>query len=211
MAPLCLFGALAAVLLARTVAADDSDRGMGVLATVAYINHGERTPTMGGLQTILSPEGARQMLRQGSAFRSRYLTGEANGSQSHELALIQGMARDALDNAQLTVLSQADAWVAAGAIAFMQGLYPPQTEVYVDAAGGQDLGQDYANGSNSTDYPLQGYQYPFIRTMVPQESSSIGCVPNTLLVAQTFIAYGVMAAFRETSAAPRGRVRWRRA
>ncbi|KAM4060641.1 histidine phosphatase superfamily (branch 2) domain-containing protein [Hirsutella rhossiliensis] len=170
MAPLCLVGVLAVALMAATVTADDSNQGIRVWAAAAYITHGERTPPMGGLQTILTPEGAQQMWRQGSAFRSRYLTGGANGSQS----AVQGMARDAIDNAQLSVLSQADEWVAAGAMAFMQGLYPPKTDVYVGAAGGQVLGHDYADGRNTTDYPLEGYQYPWILTVPPQESSSIG-------------------------------------
>ncbi|POR34591.1 Heterokaryon incompatibility protein 6, OR allele, partial [Tolypocladium paradoxum] len=148
-----------------------------VWAAVAYINSGERTPLIGGLRTVLTPGGAQQLWRQGSAFRSRYLTGGGSDSNSNStggVAPIQNMPKDAIDNRQLAVLSQADDWVAAGALAFIQGLYPAKTGAFVDAAGGTDLGHDYVHGSNVTEYPLNGYQYPKIQTLTTADSSSVG-------------------------------------
>lgn len=181
MAPLRdrLVAALAAAAaLAANVAAqagDDSNADTRVWAAVAYINSGERTPAIGGLQAVLTPEGAQQLWYQGSAFRARYLTGGGNGPGANNTA-IQDMAKDAIDNRQLTVLSQADEWVAAGALAFMQGLYPAKTGAFVVGAGGQDLGHDYPGGSNVTEYPLNGYQYPKIQALTAEDSSSVGYV-----------------------------------
>ncbi|KND94197.1 Heterokaryon incompatibility protein 6, OR allele, partial [Tolypocladium ophioglossoides CBS 100239] len=182
MAPLRLVAALAAAVLVADVSAqagDDSNGNIKVWATVAYINSGERTPVIGGLQTVLTPEGAQQLWRQGSAFRSRYLTGSSGSNSSSEanstgVASIQNMAKDAIDNRQLTVLSLADEWVAAGALAFMQGLYPAKTDAFVDGAGGKDLSHDYADGGNVTEYPLNGYQYPKIQTLTTQDNASVG-------------------------------------
>ena len=174
MAPLQIVAALAAAAaLVANVAAQaggdsNANDNVRVWAAVAYINSGERTPLLGSLQTVLTPEGAQQLWRQGSAFRDRYVTGNNTA--------IQNVAQDAIDNRQLTVLSQADEWVAAGALAFMQGLYPAQKGVFLDAAGGKDLSHGYANGSNDTEYPLNGYQYPKLRTLSIEERSSIGCV-----------------------------------
>ncbi|PNY27949.1 Heterokaryon incompatibility protein 6 [Tolypocladium capitatum] len=180
MASLRLGAALAAAALVANVSAqagDDSNANVRVWAAVAYINSAERTPIIGGLQTVLTPEGAQQMWRQGSAFRNRYLTGGSNSSSSANntgAATIQNMAKDALDNRQLTILSQADEWVAAGALAFIQGLYPAKTDAFVDEAGGKDLSHDYASGGNVAEYPLNGYQYPKIQTLTTQDSSSVG-------------------------------------
>ncbi|KJZ71970.1 hypothetical protein HIM_08650 [Hirsutella minnesotensis 3608] len=162
-----------ASLLAGTVAGDDGAEGTKVWAVVAYVNHGERTPFIGGLQTVLTPEGAQQMWRQGNAFRNRYLTGSSNGSRSDGAAPIQKISANVLDNTQVAVVSQSNDWVVGSAMAFMQGLYPPRTDAFVAAAGGEDLGRNLANGTSETNYPLGGYQYPMIRTLSPQESSFV--------------------------------------
>lgn len=146
-----------------------------VWAVVAYINHGEKTPTLGGLDNVLTPMGARQMWRQGSAFRNRYL-GTLNStsfSNSTGNSTIQGIARDAINNDQLTILSQTDEWVAGGAVAFLQGLYPPNTDSFNSLAGGAEMAQNVLSGSDPTDYPLGGYQYPNIETLSMSDSASV--------------------------------------
>lgn len=146
-----------------------------VWAAVAYINHGEKTPTFGGLDNILTPTGARQMWRQGSAFRHRYL-GSRNSttfSNSTGNTKIQGIATDAINNDQLTVLSQTDEWVSGGAMAFLQGLYPPSPNSFNSFAGGRQVAQDLLVSPELTDYPLGGYQYPNIETLPPSDPSSV--------------------------------------
>ncbi|EHK16030.1 uncharacterized protein TRIVIDRAFT_115012, partial [Trichoderma virens Gv29-8] len=146
-----------------------------VWAVVAYINHGEKTPTLGGLNTVLTPMGARQMWRQGSAFRNRYLGTENSTLFSNSTGnyTIQGISKDAINNADLTVLSQTDEWVAGGAVAFMQGLYPATTDAFNSLAGGQVMAQDVLSGTGPIDYPLGGYQYPSIETMSMSDSGSV--------------------------------------
>ncbi|KYK61751.1 hypothetical protein DCS_02894 [Drechmeria coniospora] len=160
----------ALLLAVAAVSADDGDN-VRVWAAVAYVNHGESTPLLGGLQTVLTPEGAQQMQRQGIAFRSRYLN---NGTQ------IQGINVVAIDNLQLNISSQTDDWVAASALAFMQGLYPPDVMALLAAGGGTDLGLNLVAGSNTTDYPLLGYQYPRVRTLSNETSASLGNVQSQI-------------------------------
>lgn len=147
-----------------------------VWAVVAYINHGEKTPTFGGLDNILTPTGARQMWRQGSAFRHRYLgsrNSTAFSNSTTENTQIQGIATDAINNDQLTVFSQTDEWVSGGAMAFLQGLYPPSPNTFNNLAGGQQVAQDLLVSPELTDYPLGGYQYPNIETLSMTDSSSV--------------------------------------
>lgn len=164
-----------AVLSLGTSAQSDEPLDTKVWAVVAYINHGEKTPTLGGLDNVLTPMGARQMWRQGSAFRNRYL-GAANStllSNSTENTTIQGIARDAISNNQLTILSQTDEWVAGGAVAFLQGLYPPTESSFNSFAGGSQMAEDVVSGSDPVDYPLGGYQYPNIETLSASDSASV--------------------------------------
>lgn len=147
-----------------------------VWAAVAYINHGEKTPTFGGLDNILTPTGARQMWRQGSAFRHRYL-GSRNATTFPNLTTgntkIQGIATDAINNDQLTVLSTTDEWVSGGAMAFLQGLYPPSPNTFNTLAGGRQVAQDLFVSPDLIDYPSGGYQYPNIETLSLTDPSSV--------------------------------------
>lgn len=167
---------LSIAVLSLGISAQSSDKpNAKVWAVVAYINHGEKTPTLGGWNPVLTPMGARQMWRQGSAFRNRYL-GTMNStlfSNSTGNYTIQGIARDAIDNDQLTIYSQTDEWVAGGAVAFMQGLYPPTINSFNDFAGGQVMAQDVLSGTGPIDYPLGGYQYPSIETLSMSDSQSV--------------------------------------
>ncbi|TFA98741.1 hypothetical protein CCMA1212_009538 [Trichoderma ghanense] len=164
-----------AVLSLGTLAQSNEPLDTKVWAVVAYINHGEKTPTLGGLESVLTPMGARQLWRQGSAFRNRYL-GTANStllSNTTENTTIQGIARDAISNNQLTVLSQTDEWVAGGAMAFLQGLYPPTENSFNSFAGGSQMAEDVVTDSDPVEYPLGGYQYPNIETLSLSDSASV--------------------------------------
>lgn len=166
---------IALLSLGALAQSSDDDLNAKVWAVVAYINHGEKTPSLGGLEPVLTPLGARQMWRQGSAIRNRYLgtVNETDISNSTGNYTIQGIAEHAIDNNQLTIMSQSDQWVAAGAVAFLQGLYPPNPDSFNDLAGGQEMAQDLPAGSDLVDYPLGGYQYPNIQTLSLTDSSSV--------------------------------------
>ncbi|UKZ81947.1 hypothetical protein TrVFT333_009726 [Trichoderma virens FT-333] len=171
---LSIFLSIAVLSLCTSAQSDDVPNAK-VWAVVAYINHGEKTPTLGGLNTVLTPMGARQMWRQGSAFRNRYLGTENSTLFSNSTGnyTIQGISKDAINNADLTVLSQTDEWVAGGAVAFMQGLYPATTDAFNSLAGGQVMAQDVLSSTGPIDYPLGGYQYPSIETMSMSDSGSV--------------------------------------
>jgi hypothetical protein len=159
--------------LAICAAQIDAD-SQKVWAVVAYINNGERTPLVGDLETTLTPEGAQQMQRQGDAFRLRYLLSNETITDldTEGNSTIQGIQPNALDNAQLNLLSLDDSWAAAGALAFMQGLYPPSNQSYAPAAGGANMSINWADSGDATSYPLSGYQYPLIETLSNLDSRS---------------------------------------
>ena len=164
MAPLWL--ALLPSLLAAVVAQSSADEK--VWSVIAYINNGETTPLVGDLQTVLTPEGAQQMWTQGTNFRRRYLNDAAtpaNATSSAANETIQNIGIDAIENSQLTVFSQAGEYVAGGAMAFFQGLYPPDIRAFNPLAGGVNMSVNLANDSRSSSYPFGGYQYPDIQTL----------------------------------------------
>ncbi|PMB73877.1 hypothetical protein BM221_001304 [Beauveria bassiana] len=152
-----------------------------VWAAVAFINHGETTPFLRSASPVLTPSGAQQLYRQGTAFRGRYLapstvknaSSSSSSSSSPEAATIQGLSQNAIDNAQLKILAQTDEWVVGGAVAFMQALYPPNSNAFSKAAGGQ-TSADNGGNSNATSYPLDGYQYPQIETLASTDANSVG-------------------------------------
>lgn len=122
------------------------------------------------------------MLNQGTAFRARYLSGGVNSTEwkDFERAYIQHMNMDVIDNSDMDIISQADEWFTAGALAFMQGLYPPVTEAWDDASGFRDIAQNFLESENDTAYPLQGYQYPNINTWgIADPQSTVYVAPRT--------------------------------
>jgi hypothetical protein len=163
-------------LLSLGISAQSGDNlNAKVWAVVAYINHGEKTPTFGGLDNVLTPLGARQMWRQGSAFRNRYLGSRNSTTFSNTTGntKIQGISTDAINNDQLTILSRTEEWIAGGAMAFLQGLYPPNANSFNNLAGGREMAQDVFSGPDLIDYPLGGYQYPNIETLSMTDSASV--------------------------------------
>ena len=138
-----------------------------IWSSVAYIFHGERTPlrTATSSSAKLTPLGAQQLLAQGTALRARWLDLNLTESQSSitGFAPIQGLETDAIDNSQLDILTTTDEYVVASAQSFMQGLYPPRRQTFLD--------MESAVLANSTmvDYPLGGFQYPMIQTAGPAD------------------------------------------
>ncbi|KAJ4261592.1 hypothetical protein NW762_007023 [Fusarium torreyae] len=143
-----------------------SGRGDKVWAAVAFINHGERVPMASNLRTVLTPEGAQQLLRQGTAFRARYIKDGVKDTDYEDIqtSYLQNLKDDVIDNDDLDIISQTEEWVSAGAVAFMQGLYPPSLNSFDSSTGGEEIAMNLATSDNKTQYPLNGYQYPNIRT-----------------------------------------------
>lgn len=145
-----------------------------IWSAVAYIYHGEHTPSEGSDSPSLTPLGAQQMYAQGTRFRARYLeegsvTGDQDGSPTN--GVIEGIAAVAIDNTQLSIMTTGDQYASAGALSFIQALYPPTTDAFSKNAGGLDAAV-LANGS-LINYPLGGYQYPDIRVLSVLDPNSI--------------------------------------
>jgi hypothetical protein len=145
-----------------------------VWSAFAFVLNGERVPQYTSGTGSLTPLGAQQMFSQGSALRSRWLTNTTTTGESNNItsnAPIAGVERVAIDNSQLLLYSSLEEYANAGAIAFMQGLYPPTSQAYASDNGGMNASM-LANGS-LVDFPLGGYMYPNIQTLAVSESESI--------------------------------------
>lgn len=165
-----LYRSLVLSLLAATAGLAAAAEDITVWSAVALVMYGERTPLVGPTSPELTPLGAQQMYTQGTAFRSRYvLDGTSNASAAAALP-IYALEPNALDTTQISVLSTDDSYVVAGALAFMQGLYPPQTDEFAYDNGGRSAAV-LANGA-LVNFPLDGYQYPLITTASLQDPAS---------------------------------------
>jgi len=139
-------------------------------SSVAFILHGERTPlrTATSSSPNLTPLGAQQLFAQGTAFRARWLDKSLTAGQSAitGFAPIKRLQTNALDNSQLDILTTTDEYVVASAMSFMQALYPPRNQTFLD--------MESAVLANHTlvDYPLSGYQYPRIQTLSQLDPNS---------------------------------------
>ncbi|KAI1409989.1 phosphoglycerate mutase-like protein [Hypoxylon sp. FL1857] len=145
-----------------------------VWSSFAYIFYGERTPLQGELPPSLTPLGAQQLYSQGSLFRARYLSNSSLSDEDNAIttnAPIVGIERLALDNSQLSIYSTADDYVVGGALAFLQGLYPPVSRTFAYSNGGENA-STLANGT-MIDYPLNGYQYPNIQSLPSTDLNSV--------------------------------------
>ncbi|KAF9877577.1 hypothetical protein CkaCkLH20_04712 [Colletotrichum karsti] len=171
---------LVSAFMAGTTAAQSS--GPTVWASVAMIMHGERTPLRSDLTDVLTPRGAQQLYAQGSAFRTRYLSGNTPTNQSESRvssrAPIRGLTANVLEHEQLHLLSVPDPHIAAGATAFMQALYPPIPRAFAADTGGSNISYSTIS-ENFTQYPLDGYQYPVIQTPGIMDQRSIELRGNT--------------------------------
>ncbi|KAI0885104.1 phosphoglycerate mutase-like protein [Annulohypoxylon maeteangense] len=146
-----------------------------VWSSFSYVLYGDRTPLQSQLTPSLTPLGAQQLYSQGALFRARYLSPNANLSVEDSAITssspISGMELQALDNSQLSIYSTTDDYVVGGALAFLQGLYPPITRTFASSSGGENA-STLANGT-LIDYPLDGYQYPNVLTISVTDMSSV--------------------------------------
>ena len=178
MPRLGVFTLASALLAAGAAAQSQSDAdNVRVYAAVAFINHGEKTPSLGNLQQLLTPTGAQQMFRQGNAFRGRYMDNGSDESASsgsgNASAPIKGLDTGAANNLQVNLIAAEGEWNVGSALSFYQGLYPPTTQSYSKAAGGDDLSRNLnESDSESIEYPLDGYQYPNLQTVSSLSSDS---------------------------------------
>lgn len=167
---------LASVALAQSV-------NETVWSSFSYVLYGERTPEGGVIQPSLTPLGAQQLYSQGSLFRARYLSNSNLSDEDNSITTnspIAGIEQQALDSSQVSVLSTTDSYVVGGALAFLQGLYPPVTNTFAYNNGGTNA-STLANGS-SINYPLGGYQYPNIQTISSTDPESVWQVSHVLMI-----------------------------
>lgn len=153
-----------------------------VWGSVVYVFHGETTP-ISGPNPSLTPVGAQQMYTLGNQFRGRYM--DNNTAPLNNLTSfvgIQGISDSAVDNLQLDIMSTDDEYVSTGAMAFLQGLYPPSLQAYASDAGGIGAAE-LANGS-VVDFPLGGYQYPQLQTLSSLDPDSMWYVPPRIFSQQ---------------------------
>ncbi|KAI0180746.1 phosphoglycerate mutase-like protein [Hypoxylon sp. FL1284] len=172
MASTSLKALAAAVSLASAVTAQSVNET--VWSSFAYVLYGERTPDRGIIAPSLTPLGAQQLYSQGSLFRARYLSNSSLSDQDNAITTqspIAEIEQRALDNSQITVSSSTDSYVAGGALAFLQGLYPPVTNEFASNNGGANA-STLANGS-SIEFPLGGYQYPNVHTISSSDPDSV--------------------------------------
>ncbi|KAK0705165.1 histidine phosphatase superfamily [Lasiosphaeris hirsuta] len=158
------FTAAVLALLAGASSSSAQSSSEHIWASVGWVLHGERTPLFGATPPSLTPVGAQQMFAQGDLLRTRYLSrftdSDDDGVDRH--APIVGIEANAIDNTQLSIITNTDQYMVTSAMAFIQGLYPPINQAFSENSGGMAAAQ-LANGS-VVNYPLGGYQYPSIRT-----------------------------------------------
>lgn len=173
-----LFGFLISIAFLLAAAANAVSSDQVVWAVAAFVMAGEYTPLLGGHNNLptLTADGAQQMLSQGQAFRARYLL-NANDAELPQYAAfpratLHGMSADSLDQSQMVAMATRDGYIAASALAFLQGLFPPTNHSVPADAGGLNISFSTGSGQLS-DYPLGGYQYPTVLTLDPMERESI--------------------------------------
>lgn len=176
------YALLASALPSVTAQSSSDGEGIRVWAAVAYINYGDKTPYYGPDDEVLVPEGAQQLWRQGAAFRVRYLDQISEGSNSSVASVpIQTISATALDNTQIDITSGDQQWAVAGALAFMQGLYPPVSNSVTD-----DMARNLANNDGDlVEFPLDGYQYPTLHALSSLDKDSPGYDRGVLLFLTT--------------------------
>jgi len=165
---LALFLALMAAAWLIEAADDDT-----VHAAVVFIRTGERTPELRSVHVpqTLSALGARQIFELGQNFRGRYINGLGGhvGLGQSQIATIHP---DILNNNEVYVMTRQEPYLIASAQSFMQGFYPPFSLNSNSSSGSADSRGILANGT-VIDYPLNGYQYPEIRTAGEHDPYSI--------------------------------------
>ncbi|KAF2217145.1 hypothetical protein CERZMDRAFT_64463 [Cercospora zeae-maydis SCOH1-5] len=154
-----------------------------VWSSVVFTRTGERTPEiLGETPPQLTSTGAQEAYAAGSFFRSRYMR-VSNGTVGDEASggELVGLDKNRYDQGQTYSLALEQQYNLATQQAFMQGLYP----AYTPANGTDDDADPYhvytlANGT-VVRTPLNGYQYPQLRSAGPNDpnyiylSGNLGC------------------------------------
>lgn len=149
-----------------------SAQGMETLWAVFSFNiHGDNTAAVFPQAGVLTPLGARNLYDIGRLFRRRYVDGRRDTSNDTAVDEnpIMGISQFRLEADQVQVYSAPDYASQASALAFMQGLYPP--DAFLNDSTADDFAL-LANGS-VVRAPLGGYQYPRIRVPGLSDPSSI--------------------------------------
>ena len=110
-----------------------------VLGVYIFHCHGDRT-AKAQPPVSMTNLGAAQAFSSGAFYRDRYVSSEAD---MH----IRNLSSDIAVHSQLSVTAPADPVLENSAIAFLQGLYPPNPELEIEADGSTVIS------------PLGGYQY----------------------------------------------------
>lgn len=155
-----------ALLLSFSVLAQDS--GTTVWAVFGFNVHGDSTPAVLSEPKTLTPFGARNLYNVGSNFRARYIVG---GSDQAQNTWVRNLNQHKLDPEQVRIYATSEQFNEASALAFMQGLYPPngnanQSYTYLDDTYVLSNGTIVAS-------PLNDYQYPQIYTSSLADPGSI--------------------------------------
>ncbi|KAI8936250.1 hypothetical protein NX059_006673 [Plenodomus lindquistii] len=138
----------------------------------AFIRTGERTPLSRPDTPILSTVGANTMLTLGRHFRTRYIAGSSPSGLG--IQPIAGLARNILNNEQISIQTGDAQYLVAAAQAFMQGLYPPRGTV-----NGTGPVTGLLSDGTMLDYPLKGYQYANVQTHGALDAGSIYVAGST--------------------------------
>ena len=129
-----------------------------LFASVAFVRTGERLPLIDAASNIttLTPFGAQQMSVLGNLFRNRYMS-QTSG--------IQGLSINEINELQTLFLAEDLPYSVASTQAFLQALYPPYSP-------STESSSTLTNGT-SDQFPLGGYQYPWIQTVSSNDYRSI--------------------------------------
>ncbi|KAF2745419.1 phosphoglycerate mutase-like protein [Sporormia fimetaria CBS 119925] len=156
---------LALLATARLIQATDDRPSHHVHGVVAFIRHGEVTPS----SPRLTERGAQQMIELGQAFRGRYIGDFLRDGFGNDP--IEGLSTDYLDPGQLYIQTLDRAYMQASAQAFVQGMYPPFDVSEAEDGGGALVGNESSQGSG--DVPLPGFQYAPVQSLSEWDPQSV--------------------------------------
>ncbi|EUC50125.1 hypothetical protein COCMIDRAFT_1091 [Bipolaris oryzae ATCC 44560] len=181
-------------LVVAQASSDDSTHH--TLASFAFIRTGERTPILRNNTQVLTALGAQQMYTLGENFRTRYIAGDSPNKLGVEH--VAGMSVDVIDNDQIRVQTLEKSYLVSSAQAFMQGLYPPNS----NSNGTGQVTSRLADGTQ-VDYPLNGYQYVGIQAAALEDPDSrfVSGSQNCPLAQVAALKFFETEKFKETEAA----------
>lgn len=141
-----------------------------VWGSVVVALHGEKNPYLSFSDSHLTPFGANQAYNVGSVLRNRYLVPNS-ASNVTDFRPLNGLTRNMIVNSQLDVLTLDEDYMFGSALSIVQGLYPPRGE---DGPPPRTEEHWNVSGNSLIEFPLEGYQYPNIKTVNLANARSIG-------------------------------------